>query len=55
MIFLSLHQLATMCQGELINSKDAYKVKGVYINTREHQGEDIFIPIIGDNLMDINM
>ncbi|NLC06101.1 MAG: UDP-N-acetylmuramoyl-tripeptide--D-alanyl-D-alanine ligase [Erysipelothrix sp.] len=49
MIFLSLHQLATMCQGELINSKDAYKVKGVYINTREHQGEDIFIPIIGDN------
>ena len=49
MISVSLLQLSEMCQGELVNTQETFKVTGVTINTRKYAGEDIFIPIIGEN------
>lgn len=49
MITRSLRSLAQMCQGELINITVNPEVSGVYINTREYGGEEIFVPIVGQN------
>ena len=49
MIKVSLKKLATLCEGTLVNVFLDPDVTGVYINTRNHVNEEIFIPIVGPN------
>ncbi len=49
MIQVSLKKLAALCEGTLINVMVDPEVRGVYINTRTHLDQEIFIPIVGPN------
>lgn len=49
MISINLSKLAKMCGGTLVNSTLDVEVTGIYINTRTHKNEEIFLPIVGEN------
>lgn len=49
MIQVNLQKLAHLCEGTLINVMVNPEVQGVYINTRTHQQQEIFVPIVGPN------
>ena len=47
MIQTTLKELARMCKGQLINSEEDLSVKQVSIDTRQMNGAQIHIPIVG--------
>lgn len=49
MIQTTLNELARMCKGQLINTEEDFSVSKVSIDTRNMDGAQIFIPIIGEN------